>query len=148
MTKANSILAFYNALEFDRSYLDEDLDVLNPFVGASPEQEAALRGFYHTFYNDNKPRNLILGINPGRLGAGATGIPFTDTKRLIECGIEVDLGGVGEGGTNTGSTRKATCSPTNGRYHPWVPEKLRVTTCSALWYHIVYCGWCWCVGLF
>jgi hypothetical protein len=87
MTKADRILAFYNALEFDRSYLDEDLDVLNPFVGASPEQEAALRGFYHKFYNDNKPRNLILGINPGRLGAGATGIPFTDTKRLIECGI-------------------------------------------------------------
>jgi len=87
MTKADRILAFYNALEFDRSYLDEDLDVLNPFEGASPEQEAALRGFYHKFYNDYKPRNLILGINPGRLGAGATGIPFTDTKRLIECGI-------------------------------------------------------------
>ena len=45
MTKADRILAFYNALEFDRSYLDEDLDVLNPFVGASPEQEAALGGF-------------------------------------------------------------------------------------------------------
>jgi len=25
---------------------------------------------------------MILGINPGRLGAGATGVPFTDTKRL------------------------------------------------------------------
>ena len=87
MTKADRILAFYNALEFDRSYLDEDLDVLNPFEGASPEQEQALRGFYHKFYSDEKPRNLILGINPGRLGAGATGIPFTDTKRLIECGI-------------------------------------------------------------
>jgi len=87
MTKADRILAFYNALEFDRSYLDEDLDVLNPFEGASPEQEQALNGFYHKFYSDEKPRNLILGINPGRLGAGATGIPFTDTKRLIECGI-------------------------------------------------------------
>jgi hypothetical protein len=90
MTTADRILAFYNALEFDRSYLDEDLDVLNPFEGASPEQEQALSGFYHKFYSDTKPRNLILGINPGRLGAGATGIPFTDTKRLMECGIPFD----------------------------------------------------------
>ena len=87
MTKADRILAFYNALEFDRSYLDEDLDVLNPFEEASSEQEQALCRFYRKFYSDNKPRKLILGINPGRLGAGATGIPFTDTKRLIECGI-------------------------------------------------------------
>ena len=87
MTKAEQILAFYNALDFDRKYLDADLEVLNPFEGASAEQEQALSGFYHKFYSDDTPRNLILGINPGRLGAGATGIPFTDTKRLIECGI-------------------------------------------------------------
>ena len=32
--------------------------------------------------------HIILGINPGRLGAGVTGIPFTDTKRLVtECKI-------------------------------------------------------------
>lgn len=87
MTKADRILDFYKKLEFDRSFLDHDLDVLNPFEGATTEQEAALDGFYHKFYNDNSPRHLILGINPGRLGAGATGIPFTDTKRLVECGI-------------------------------------------------------------
>ena len=87
MTKANQILAFYEALSFDRKYLDADLNVLNPFEGASQEQNNALEGFYGKFYSDNKPRNLILGINPGRLGAGATGIPFTDTKRLLKCGI-------------------------------------------------------------
>lgn len=38
--------------------------------------------FYRRFYADLCPRRLILGINPGRLGAGQTGIPFTDTKRL------------------------------------------------------------------
>jgi hypothetical protein len=32
---------------------------------------------------------LILGINPGRFGAGVTGVPFTDSKRLInDCGID------------------------------------------------------------
>ena len=66
MTKAEQILAFYSALDFDRNYLDADLDVLNPFEGASPEQEQALSDFYHTFYSDHTPRNLILGINPGR----------------------------------------------------------------------------------
>jgi hypothetical protein len=40
--------------------------------------------FYDRFYGDTQARRLILGINPGRLGAGQTGIPFTDTKRLYE----------------------------------------------------------------
>jgi hypothetical protein len=30
MTKAQRILAFYHGLDFDRAYLDDDLDVLNP----------------------------------------------------------------------------------------------------------------------
>lgn len=85
--KADRILKFYSDLDFDRSVLDADLEVLNPFEGASDEQTTALQQFYHKFYCDNTPRNLILGINPGRLGAGATGIPFTDTKRLTACGI-------------------------------------------------------------
>jgi Uracil DNA glycosylase superfamily len=30
-----------------------------------------------------------LGINPGRFGAGVTGVPFTDTKRLTDqCGLK------------------------------------------------------------
>ncbi len=44
--------------------------------------------FYRKYYGDNNKRHLILGINPGRFGAGVTGIPFTDTKRLNDpCGI-------------------------------------------------------------
>lgn len=90
MTKAERILEFYYGLNFDQALLDSDLAVLNPFEGARVEQEQALSQFYHKFYSDHKPRNLILGINPGRLGAGATGIPFTDTKRLVECGVAFD----------------------------------------------------------
>ena len=34
---------------------------------------------------------MIVGINPGRLGAGVTGVPFTDSYRLLEkCGIVID----------------------------------------------------------
>jgi len=63
--------------------------VIDPFRG--PHADVIWRintAFYERFYSDQTPRRLILGINPGRLGAGLTGIPFTDTKRLTEnCGI-------------------------------------------------------------
>jgi hypothetical protein len=46
--------------------------------------------FYRKFYGDSLERYLILGINPGRFGAGVTGIPFTDSKRLEEkCGLTI-----------------------------------------------------------
>ncbi len=62
--------------------------MLNPFR-ENPEILPIAEAFYRKYYSDTKPRRLILGINPGRLGAGATGIPFTDTKRLAEaCGLE------------------------------------------------------------
>lgn len=64
--------------------------VMNPFA-ENPEILGKSALFYRKFYNDTNPRRLILGINPGRLGAGATGIPFTDTKRLSEiCHIEME----------------------------------------------------------
>ena len=45
--------------------------------------------FYKKYYSDNNTRHMILGINPGRFGAGLTGIPFTDPKRLqSRCHIE------------------------------------------------------------
>lgn len=61
--------------------LPDGIRVMNPYV----ENEYAFpvsSSFYKRFYSDNEPRRIILGINPGRLGAGVTGIPFTDTKRL------------------------------------------------------------------
>ncbi len=54
------------------------------------EIDKAVTEFYLKYYSDKNNRGLILGINPGRKGAGATGIPFTDTKRLDEfCGIKL-----------------------------------------------------------
>ena len=63
--------------------------LMNPFRENAEILKITER-FYSKFYHDNHPRRLILGINPGRLGAGATGIPFTDTKRLsTHCGIRI-----------------------------------------------------------
>ena len=59
---------------------------MNPFK--NPEALRISEKFYRKYYSDNHPRNLIIAINPGRFGAGFTGVPFTDTKRLTgECGI-------------------------------------------------------------
>lgn len=53
----------------------------------NPAVKQVFRQFYRRYYaNPADPRNpqrhLILGINPGRLGAGLTGIPFTDPYAL------------------------------------------------------------------
>ena len=54
----------------------------------NPETMVVMKEFYEKFYNDTLRRKFIVGINPSRHGAGVTGVPFTDTKRLESvCGI-------------------------------------------------------------
>lgn len=85
-TLAERIIAFNRALRFDGA-LPEGVRIMNPFV-ENPAARTASEAFYRKFYSDNRPRCMIVGINPGRLGAGLTGVPFTDPKRLLErCGI-------------------------------------------------------------
>ena len=52
-----------------------------------PETRKCMQAFYRRFYHDSHPRTFILGINPGRFGAGITGVPFTDPIRLAHLGI-------------------------------------------------------------
>lgn len=86
-TFADRVIAFNRQLDFSGS-LPPGIRMLNPFR-ENPEILPIAESFYRKYYSDTRPRRLILGINPGRLGAGATGIPFTDTKRLAEaCGLE------------------------------------------------------------
>lgn len=68
--------------------LPDDVGVLDPFNGEhAKEVERIVTTFHRKYYSDDRPRTLMLGINPGRLGAGSTGLSFTDTKRC-----ESDLG--------------------------------------------------------
>lgn len=70
--------------------LPNGIKTMNPFRD-NEEVIPIMERFYSRFYSDDNERTIILGINPGRLGAGVTGIPFTDTKRLSEnCGIEIE----------------------------------------------------------
>ena len=79
-TFADHVLAFLEGLDFSGS-LPEGISILNPYSGENNVMPVVSL-FYNKYYNDSNPRYLILGINPGRFGAGVTGIPFTDTIRL------------------------------------------------------------------
>jgi len=69
--------------------LPDGFRVLNPYLD-NPETLDVMQQFYHKYYNDSEIRKFIIGINPSRHGAGVTGVPFTDTKRLKDiCGIEM-----------------------------------------------------------
>ncbi|MBE0647246.1 MAG: DUF4918 family protein [Bacteroidales bacterium] len=86
MSLASQIEDFLFSLNLDLR-LPEGIRVMNPYL--EPDIRKIVHQFYQKYYLDNDPRNVILAINPGRLGAGATGIPFTDTKRLSDvCGIK------------------------------------------------------------
>ena len=86
MNLAEKILQYNSNLEFIGK-LPEGISMMNPFK-ENDEIKVICESFYRKFYSDNQKRFIMLGINPGRLGAGATGIPFTDTKRLTEnCGL-------------------------------------------------------------
>jgi hypothetical protein len=79
-TLAEKIVDFNLNLNYDGN-LPDGFQVLNPYMD-NPETLEVMRKFYHKYYNDNSQRKFIIGINPSRNGAGVTGVPFTDTKRL------------------------------------------------------------------
>src|SRR5690606_20757273 len=88
-TFADRVIAFNNSLDF-KGVLPPGVGVMNPFK----EKEEAVKAseqFYRRYYNDNNMRHILIGINPGRFGAGQTGVPITDPIRLREeCGIPYD----------------------------------------------------------
>ena len=63
-------------------------DVLWLYPQQDPQVLQIVQRFFNKYYNDQAPRSLFLGINPGRFGAGVTGVNFTAPKQLTEvCGI-------------------------------------------------------------
>ena len=82
----DKVIEFNEKLNFTDA-LPNGFQVLNPYMD-NPETMVVMKEFYKKFYNDFIQRKFIIGINPSRHGAGVTGVPFTDTKRLeSECGI-------------------------------------------------------------
>lgn len=82
------VIDFNSNLHYTGS-LPPDFQVINPFKD-NPETMEVMQQFYQKFYHDSNKRKFIVGINPSRHGAGVTGVPFTDTKRLeSECGVKM-----------------------------------------------------------
>jgi hypothetical protein len=85
-TFADRIIAFNQQLDFTGT-LPLGISIMNPFKENGPALAVSSQ-FYRKYYNDNHPRHLIFGINPGRFGSGMTGVSFTDPKRMVnQCQI-------------------------------------------------------------
>jgi len=88
-TQAAAILDFYQNLR-PSFEMGDGISIMNPYQ--EPATWHLTTQFYRKFYSDHRPRTFIFGINPGRHGAGVTGVPFTDPIRLAEkCGIPNEM---------------------------------------------------------
>jgi hypothetical protein len=85
MTLATGILKFLTELRIGQK-LPKEITVMNPY---QEEYTVGLcEKFYMKYYDDDQPRTLLVGINPGRFGSGMTGVSFTDPIKLETiCGI-------------------------------------------------------------
>ena len=87
-TFADRAFRFYASLKSPR--VPRGVTVMNPYT--DPRIQSYLRTFLEKYFSDNRERTLILGINPGRFGAGITGVTFIDPVALAdECGIPNDM---------------------------------------------------------
>lgn len=79
------ILRFYEMMSPDFD-MPEGVSIMHPYRNTDVWKMVNL--FYKKYYHDKERRIVLYGINPGRFGAGVTGIAFTDPIRLErECGI-------------------------------------------------------------
>lgn len=75
---------FYAGLRAPR--VPRGVRVMNPYRDA--RVMGYVRAFLDRYFADERQRTLVFGINPGRFGAGVTGVTFTDPVALADvCGI-------------------------------------------------------------
>lgn len=85
---ADRIARFYGQLAAPP--VPRGVGVMNPYRDRRVMEY--VRAFLGRYYDDDSPRVLVFGINPGRFGAGITGITFTDPVALADfCGVPNDL---------------------------------------------------------
>lgn len=79
MTFSKQIQDFYFNLPKELP-LPHGVEIIYPFDNV--ETKRVMEIFFNKYYADNRPRTYLVGINPGRLGAGITGIGFADGYHL------------------------------------------------------------------
>jgi hypothetical protein len=89
-TFGDAFLQWLETLRFPAP-LPDGVEVLDPY--REPAVRDVVAAFARRYYDDTAPRIGIFGINPGRFGAGTTGLSFTDPYALAKlCGIPHSLG--------------------------------------------------------
>ncbi|MGQ9805273.1 MAG: uracil-DNA glycosylase family protein [Chlorobiales bacterium] len=78
-TFADKAISFFHSLSFP-ARLPKFIEVMNPYQDVATFD--VVKTFFRKFYNDERQRVFLWGINPGRFGGGVTGIPFTDPFAL------------------------------------------------------------------
>jgi len=83
---SEKLIQYYKQLK-PPTNLPKGIEVL--FPQKDPQVIEIVERFFRKYFTDDHPRSLLLGINPGRYGAGITGVNFTAPKQLKEfCGID------------------------------------------------------------
>ena len=87
---SEKLIHFYQSLQPPKN-LPKDIEILFPQKDLQVIE--LIKKFFEKYFNDTKPRHLMLGINPGRYGAGITGVNFTAPRQLKEnCQIDHHFG--------------------------------------------------------
>ena len=74
---------YFEFLEKFKKKYGEELDKINiGILEEFKENKFWIKKFHEKYVENNKPKIIICGINPGRFGAGKTGIPFLDFNSL------------------------------------------------------------------
>lgn len=79
MTFGDKAYKFFTSLNFDAK-LPAGVSAMNPYKDKHVRE--ILRAYFDCFFADERQRVFVIGINPGRFGAGVTGIAFTDPAAL------------------------------------------------------------------
>ncbi|MCG7344050.1 DUF4918 family protein [Sporosarcina sp. ACRSL] len=81
---------FYYRLKREKAVINslsaEGIEILDGFI----EQVDLVHRFYKEKYKNDSKRIVLCGINPGRRGAGKTGIPFIDFKSASDLLTDVN----------------------------------------------------------
>ena len=84
-TFSKQILDFYFTMPKNIALPNGVTDIY-PFDDS--QTKSLMQTFFDTYYDDINPRTYLIGINPGRLGSGITGIGFADAYHLEKyCGM-------------------------------------------------------------
>lgn len=80
MKNLKDYLEFYEILntKYGEELKDSGIGILSAFK----ENQQNIIEFHKKYVENNSPKIVICGINPGRYGAGLTGIPFVDFNSL------------------------------------------------------------------